>query len=116
MWAMSIVRIMTAVARNNAAGLAAGTARASTAPQDDHHSKKRASNVGSETTQLFELLPVPWRGFCKIAGRNRVRGVATASIWVTAAMDVLCGIAAWPILVVGVPLVLLLLVFGGPVE
>ena len=48
---------------------------------------------------------------------GKVHGLTTAaSIWVTAAMGVLCGIAAWPILVVGVSLVLLLLMFGGPVE
>src|SRR6185436_13354047 len=48
---------------------------------------------------------------------GKVHGLTTAaSIWVTAAMGVLCGIAAWPILVVGVSLVFLLLVFGGPVE
>ena len=48
---------------------------------------------------------------------GKVHGLTTAaSIWVTAAMGVLCGIAAWPILVVGALLVLLLLVFGGPVE
>ena len=48
---------------------------------------------------------------------GKVHGLTTAaSIWVTAAMGVLCGIAAWSILVVGVSLVLLLLMFGGPVE
>ena len=48
---------------------------------------------------------------------GKVHGLTTAaSIWVTAALGVLCGIAAWPILVVGVSLVLLLLVFGGPIE
>ena len=48
---------------------------------------------------------------------GKVHGLTTAaSIWVTAAMGVLCGIAAWPILVVGVLLVFLLRVFGGPVE
>ena len=48
---------------------------------------------------------------------GKVHGLTTAaSIWVTAAMGVLCGMGAWPILVVGVSLVLLLLVFGGPVE
>jgi putative Mg2+ transporter-C (MgtC) family protein len=48
---------------------------------------------------------------------GKVHGMTTAaSIWVTAAMGVLCGIAAWSILVVGVSLVLLLLMFGGPVE
>ena len=48
---------------------------------------------------------------------GKVHGLTTAaSIWVTAALGVLCGMGAWPILVVGVSLVLLLLVFGGPFE
>lgn len=48
---------------------------------------------------------------------GKVHGLTTAaSIWVTAAMGVLCGMGAWPILVVGVSSVLLLLVFGGPFE
>jgi putative Mg2+ transporter-C (MgtC) family protein len=48
---------------------------------------------------------------------GKVHGLTTAAtIWVTAAMGVLCGLAAWSILVVAVPLVLLLLVFGGPIE
>ena len=46
-----------------------------------------------------------------------MHGLTTAAtIWVTAAMGVLCGLAAWRILVVGLPFVLLLLVFDGPFE
>src|SRR6478672_1086147 len=48
---------------------------------------------------------------------GKVHGLTTAaSIWVTAALGVLCGIAAWPILVVGVSLVLRLLVFSGQLK
>src|SRR5437660_8435176 len=48
---------------------------------------------------------------------RRVHGLTTAAaIWVTAALGLLCGLAAWRILVVAVPLILLLLVFGGPTE
>ena len=50
-------------------------------------------------------------------GGKRVHGLTTAAtIWVTAAMGVLCALAAWRILVVAVVLVFLLLVFGGPIE
>jgi putative Mg2+ transporter-C (MgtC) family protein len=50
-------------------------------------------------------------------GGKKVHGLTTAAtIWVTATMGVLCGLAAWSILAVAVPLVLLLLVVGGPVE
>ena len=50
-------------------------------------------------------------------GGKWVHGLTTAAtIWVTAAMGVLCALAAWRILVVAVRLVFLLLVFGGPIE
>lgn len=50
-------------------------------------------------------------------GGKKVHGLTTAAtIWVTAALGVLCGIGAWSLLVIAVPLVLSLLVFGGPVE
>ena len=50
-------------------------------------------------------------------GGKRVHGLTTAAtIWVTAATGVLCGLAAWRILIVAVPLVFLLLVFGGRFE
>ncbi len=49
-------------------------------------------------------------------GRN-VHGLTTAAcIWLTAGIGVACGVAAWPAVVVAVPLVLLLLIFGGRVE
>jgi putative Mg2+ transporter-C (MgtC) family protein len=48
---------------------------------------------------------------------NQVHGLTTAAtIWVTAAVGVLCGMAAWSILAIAVPLVLAILVFGGPLE
>src|SRR5262245_41630525 len=48
---------------------------------------------------------------------KEVRGLTTAAtIWVTAALGVLCGIGAWSLLAVAVPLILVVLVFGGPVE
>jgi putative Mg2+ transporter-C (MgtC) family protein len=46
-----------------------------------------------------------------------VHGLTTAAaIWVTAAMGVLCGLAAWRIVGVAAPLILALLILGGPVE
>jgi len=46
-----------------------------------------------------------------------VQGLTTAAcIWLTACLGVVCGIAAWPALVVAVPLVFLLLTLGGPLE
>src|SRR5438477_12172561 len=48
---------------------------------------------------------------------KRVHGLTTAAaIWVTAAMGVLCGLAAWRILGIAAPLILLVLIAGGPVE
>ena len=46
-----------------------------------------------------------------------VHGLTTAAtIWITASLGVLCGLAAWRILVVAVVLALCLLTVGGPVE
>ena len=42
--------------------------------------------------------------------------MAAASIWVTAALGVLCCLAAWKLLVVAVAGVLFLLLAGGPIE
>src|SRR5439155_26890573 len=48
---------------------------------------------------------------------KRVHGLTTtAAIWVTAALGLLCGLAAWRIVLIAVPFILLLLIFGGPVE
>src|SRR5262245_62843556 len=51
------------------------------------------------------------------ATNGKVHGLTTAaSIWVTAALGVLCGLAAWKLLVVAVAGVLFLLLAGGPIE
>src|SRR5438046_10605659 len=48
---------------------------------------------------------------------KRVHGLTTAAaIWVTAAMGVLRGLGAWRILGIAAPLILLVLIAGGPVE
>jgi putative Mg2+ transporter-C (MgtC) family protein len=48
---------------------------------------------------------------------GKVQGLTTAAtIWVTASLGILCGLAAWPTVMAGVALMLLLLIAGGPVE
>lgn len=52
-----------------------------------------------------------------IRGHDRVRGLTSAACtWVTACLGLVCGLAAWPVVAVGVVLVFALLVFGGPLE
>jgi len=51
------------------------------------------------------------------ASSERVRGLTTAaSIWVTAALGIVCGIGAWKIAAVAVVIVLLLFTLGRPLE
>src|SRR5262249_657933 len=46
-----------------------------------------------------------------------VHGLSTAAtIWITASLGVLCGLAAWPLLAVAVVLTIFLLIAGGIVE
>src|SRR5215471_11626317 len=48
---------------------------------------------------------------------HHVHGLTTAAcVWVTACVGAACAIAQWQIVVIGVVLVLILLVFGGPFE
>jgi putative Mg2+ transporter-C (MgtC) family protein len=48
---------------------------------------------------------------------EKVRGLTTAaSIWVTAALGVVCGVGAWSVALAATVLLVLLLVFGRPVE
>lgn len=48
---------------------------------------------------------------------EKVRGLTTAaSIWVTAALGIVCGVGAWKIAVVAVIIVLLLFTVGGRLE
>ena len=48
---------------------------------------------------------------------HHVHGLTTAAcVWVTACMGAACAIAQWQIVVMGVVLVLVILVFGGPFE
>jgi len=48
---------------------------------------------------------------------HKVEGMTTAAcIWLTAAIGIICGVAAWRLLLIGLPLVFLVLIFGGPAE
>lgn len=47
----------------------------------------------------------------------RVHGLTTAACtWVTAALGILCGFGEWPVIAIAVPLIFILLIFGGSVE
>jgi putative Mg2+ transporter-C (MgtC) family protein len=47
----------------------------------------------------------------------QVQGLTTAAtIWITASLGVLCGLAAWRILAIAVVLTVFLLIAGGPLE
>ncbi len=48
---------------------------------------------------------------------DRVHGLTSAACaWATACFGLVCGLAAWPIAVIGVVLAFLLLILGGPLE
>src|SRR5262249_40890088 len=48
---------------------------------------------------------------------TQIQGLTTAAcIWLTAVIGMVCGVAAWRLLLVGLPLVFLVLMYGGPVE
>ena len=48
---------------------------------------------------------------------DRVHGLTSAACaWATACLGLVCGLAAWPVVAIGVMLVFILLVFGGPFE
>jgi uncharacterized membrane protein YhiD involved in acid resistance len=54
---------------------------------------------------------------CRFHWRRRDPGLTTAaSIWVTVALVVLCGLDAWKLLVVAVAGALYRLLAGGPIE
>jgi putative Mg2+ transporter-C (MgtC) family protein len=48
---------------------------------------------------------------------HKVEGMTTAAcIWLTAAIGIICGIAAYRLLLVGLPVVFVVLILGGPLE
>ncbi|HZR61866.1 MAG TPA: MgtC/SapB family protein [Xanthobacteraceae bacterium] len=49
--------------------------------------------------------------------KGKVHGLTTAAcVWLTAALGAACGLGAWRVLVVGVPMAFLLLLFGKRLE
>jgi putative Mg2+ transporter-C (MgtC) family protein len=47
----------------------------------------------------------------------RIQGLTTAAcVWLTACAGMICGLGQWKLLVVALPLLLLVLIFGGPFE
>ena len=50
-------------------------------------------------------------------GKSKVHGLTTAAcVWLTAALGAACGLGAWRVVVVGVPVAFLLLLFGKRLE
>ncbi len=50
-------------------------------------------------------------------GRRGIHGLTTAAcVWLTACAGAACAAAQWRVLIVGIPLVFVILVFGGPFE
>jgi len=48
---------------------------------------------------------------------NHIQGMTTAAcIWLTAAIGIVCGLGAWRILFVALPLIFVVLIAGGPLE
>jgi putative Mg2+ transporter-C (MgtC) family protein len=48
---------------------------------------------------------------------EHVHGLTTAAcVWLTACVGVVCGVAEWQVILVGVPLVFAVLHLGGPIE
>lgn len=49
--------------------------------------------------------------------KGQIHGLTTAaSVWLTAAFGAACGVGAWKVVVIGVPVAFLVLVFGGRLE
>jgi putative Mg2+ transporter-C (MgtC) family protein len=48
---------------------------------------------------------------------DRIHGLTSAACaWATACLGLVCGLAAWPIVAIGVLLMFIVLIFGGPFE
>lgn len=51
------------------------------------------------------------------SGEARVRGLTTAACtWLTACLGIVCAVAAWRVIALGVPLLFFVLLAGGPIE
>jgi putative Mg2+ transporter-C (MgtC) family protein len=48
---------------------------------------------------------------------EHIHGLTTAAVtWLTACVGLVCGVAEWRVIIVGLPLVFIVLRFGGPLE
>jgi putative Mg2+ transporter-C (MgtC) family protein len=53
----------------------------------------------------------------RTADGERIHGLTTAAVtWLTACAGVVCGVAEWRVIFVGVPLIFAVLHLGGPIE
>jgi len=48
---------------------------------------------------------------------HKIHGLTTAACtWLTACLGAVCGVAQWSVFLVSIPLIFVLLIFGGPLE
>jgi putative Mg2+ transporter-C (MgtC) family protein len=48
---------------------------------------------------------------------EHIHGLTTAAVtWLTASVGIVCGVAEWRVIFVGMPLVFIVLLLGGPIE
>lgn len=96
-------------------GLASATAVLAIAP----NGSENAVNATSRVIQGV-LTGIGFLGAGVIVRRNiggRVHGLTSAACaWTTACLGLVCGVAAWPVVITGVLLLFVLLIFGGPFE
>jgi len=78
------------------------------------------ANAAASRVMQGVLTGIGFLGAGVIVRRNiggRVHGLTSAACaWTTACLGLVCGLAAWPIVAIGVVLVFVLLMFGGPFE
>jgi hypothetical protein len=83
-------------------------------PYELQHSTDGLSKlIAAETEKRAD----PWH-YCLREFQGEIfNGLTTAAcVWVTASMGAACAVAQWQIVVIGVVLVFVVLVFGGPFE
>jgi putative Mg2+ transporter-C (MgtC) family protein len=77
---------------------------------------------GADTSRVIQgiLTGIGFLGVGVIVRNNEgqhVHGLTTAAcVWVTACIGVACAVAEWRIVLISVPLIFVILVFGGPFE
>ena len=99
--------------------VALGSALAIVAICDPALTPERRADIGSRVTQGI-ITGIGFLGggvILRDTGSPRVHGLTTAAaIWVTALFGVGCGLGAYRAVGIGVALVLVILVVGGPIE